>query len=241
MEHAQYHELLRQNMGVSAGVPTESRKNGDLELLVSAFDTMVSNIHHSFRLVTAVRGRKHVQLLVSGLKSNEKNVDAQLPLIIRGLDVPKSTLKIMERKGRVLTDHRLGFEMRYEDGWLAEQMNIPGIEALGNMITLSRKNTVCIGMAICATEGFDEDVAIESMMQTSQVHVDPTSRTETRSKLARIPARQFAFSGRRGGVKVTLTAWIAHRGNTAYLLLVIAEATELSKPEAFRRFFALID
>ena len=42
-------------------------------------------------------------------------------------------------------------------------------------------------------------------------------------------------------VKVTLTAWIAHRGNTAYLLLVIGEAGELSKPEAFRRFFALID
>jgi len=240
IDHSEYHEILRQSMDVPAEVVTEPLQHHDLELLVSAFDSMEGAFSISYRLVTAVRGRKHIQLLVWSQMANKNTLDEWLPKIIEGFEMPVSSPQIIERKGRVIKDHRLGFQMTYTDGWSHEVTPIPGLEALSNMIVLSTPEKECLALAVYVPlGGFDENLIIDAMMANMMFGIDPSTRREEASTLAGLPARQISFDSQEEDI--SFTVWIAVRGNTAYFLLIQGKTGELGSLDTYKEFFSLLD
>lgn len=239
MGHEEYHQILRENLSVSADVPIDTLRHQDLDLLLSAFSEWEGGFNISYRLVTAVRGRKHLQLLVWAHESSQENLDQWLPRIIEGLSVPVSSPQIIERQGRTIKDHRLGFQMTYADGWGHTVEPIGGLEAVSNMINLSSEETSCSAMAVFVPGRLDEDRIIEAMMSNALFGIDPSTRREEASTLAGLPARQIAFESQEGSF--SFRAWIVRRGNTAYFLMVNGPAGGFVPLETYKSFFALLD
>ncbi len=243
MNHAEYHAVLRQGLDVADEVPTRTERRGDMNLLVSAFPKTIDDTDFCFRLVTAVRGQRHVQLLVSALQSNERYVDQRLPEIIAGFDFPQTPPTMIETRGATILDHRLGFQVTSPSGGSFENFTPPQIQAIGTMFMMGKPNGAFVVMAICAPLGFDEELAVDALIQNSQINVDPNSRVESESTLAGLPAKQVVMSGQQGRDKAFVKMWMAKRAHTMYLMLALGKegSREQRESESIKRCLTLID
>jgi hypothetical protein len=243
MEHAEYHALLLQGLGVAEDVPTRTEKRGGTKLLVSAFPLTIDNMEFSFRLATAVQGERHVQLLVSSLRSNEQYLNQRFTEIISRFELHPTPPTMIENQGATTVDHRLGFQVTSPRSWKLANATPQQIRSIGTMFTMTQKKAACIIIAICSPMGFDEEMAVDSLIQNSHINVDPGSRSESDSTLAGIPARQVVMSGTQKGEKAFVKMWMARRAHTMYLVLITGKhgSREHHQSDSFRNCLSLIE
>ncbi len=242
MTHADYHEALRQGMGVADEVPSRTVERGELTLFVSEFSGTVDGLDFSYRLVTAARGEQRVQLLLSSLRSNEENLDQRLPEVIAGFEFSQTQPKMIEKRGTTTIDHRLGFQLTDPSGLSFTNTTTPEIQPLGTLLTIDTPTGGLIVMAICAPV-FDEEIAVDAMIQNLEINVEPDSRQESKSTLAGLPARKIEMSGQMGRDEAFIKIWIAKRGRTTYLMVTVGRegSREHREAESFKRCLTLID
>lgn len=241
MPHRPYHDLILQNMDVPESTTVDPVRIEDTNLFVSAFDKQLGQIPMHYKLVTAVNGTRHVQVLAWVLKPNQKKLDNRFDEIFQGIKIPDMEPTMIVQSKEELTDHRLGFRITHGSGWDIQNNAMPNLSGAGNMVVLSSGDVAIVMMAICAPDGFDEDLAIEAMMKNGQMNVDSTTRQEQQSSLANLPARQISFVGTRDDIEMKMTLWLAHRGNTVVLFLVNQQMGNPLRPESFTKYLTLIE
>ncbi len=210
---------------------------------MSAYSQTGNQLDFSYRLATAVRDRRCVQLLLSALQSNERYLDECLPQVIAGFELHQTPPPMTEKRGTVNVDHRLGFRVTSPGGWQFKDATPPQLLPLGTICIAAGQDGACAVTAICSPSGVDEELALDAMMQHSRFKTDPGSRVESQSTLAGLPARQISMSGRQGHDRMSFKVWMAKRANTTFCVQVFTKqgSRRQRKIESFKRCLTLID
>ena len=110
---------------------------------------------------------------------------------------------------------------------------------MGSLIAVSHPDGAVIGMGLCTSmTDFTEDMMIDGMLRSSAVKLDPTTRKDSKSTLAGLPARCVRFKGMMDGRSAQAIIWLTRRGNTIYLLLALGK--ENLDMESYKEYFSLI-
>ena len=240
MSAEEYHRAILANFEVAADTPIEEAKSGTLDLKLSSFDTEHDGISLTWRLASAVRDNRYVQLLAWAVKDNESQLNHRLSELLQGLSLPENSPQAVKRTSHAIQDYRLGYQMSYKPDWKAEPTAHPSLGPIASMISVEHPRGAVIGMGVCTPmTDFTEDMMIDGMLRNSAIKLDPTTRVDSESTLAGLPARCVRFKGMAGRQSAQAAIWIARRGNTAYLLLALGE--EGLDMEKYKQYFSLLD
>ncbi len=240
---AAYHNAL---LGAyeTQNIPTRTVEHNGTTLRVSAFDEPDGDLTFSYRIGSAGRNGKFVQVFASTLLANKAELDRVWQDAVKGLDLDGASGKPIVRDGKSVTDYRVGYSLQTPPGWKGQQRANPNIDLFGSVISSEdrRGRTACIAMAICLHDlTFDPNLIIEAMLRQPQFGVDFSTRRETASKLAGRDAQLITFDGKIGSERLSAGAWVMSRDRTIYLLLVVAPENDFRNPAAFSGRFRLVD
>lgn len=241
MTHEQYHQVLRDGFEESASSKIKKIQQGDLEIWVSSLQMMSNGLPFTYRLVTAVRGQKHLQLMAWAFQANDNQLEELVADLIQGIKLPVSSPKAIESEGRSIKDHRLGYQVKFPLGWQVSPQDIPEMKAWASMALGAKGNKACVGMGLCTPHAVDENLIIEGMIRNSGITVEEGSRRLDQSSLAGLPANRVSLRGTRGGLEMYMSAWIAHRGKTVYLFLMVSDEEINSNEKEYTSYFSFLE
>ena len=91
--------------------------------------------------------------------------------------------------------------------------------------------------------GFDEDLAVDSLMQNAEIKIASGTRLETDSTLAGLPAKRVVMSGQLRGQPAFAKMWMAKRAHTTFLMLVMGKENSAlhQRSESLTRCLKLIE
>lgn len=240
--HAKYHNILSQNLGIPDSNAARTVKHPDGDILVSAHNELTNGTPISYRLVTAQRGQRCVQLLMTCLQSLEANLDRRLPEIIEGFSFPEHSIQKVQGGGQVLIDNRLGYKLAVPNAWAQKPTASKEFESVGSLVVYANNEAGFGVVAICLDSEIDEEILIDAMAKNSGITFDPRTRKESTSTLGSVPAKLVQMSGRINRESVFIKIWIGNRGNTQYVFFVHGESGSKHETNAedYKRFMKLI-
>jgi hypothetical protein len=237
----EYHRALLGNIEVADDVRIQDIMPDNLAMKLSGFDMTANGLVLSYRLATAMRGNRYVQMLMWSLKDNETQLDTHVSEIIKGLSLPEVAPQVTERGTRDIKDHRLGFQLSFKPGGRVISQPVPSRESIAGALVVRREDNTILAMGICASlTSFAEDLLIDGLMRNSDlIKIDPLTRVDSVSTLDGRPARRVTFQGIINGEQAEAVIWITRRGNTVYVLIALGkESLEL---EVHKRDFSLLE
>lgn len=240
--NAEFHAVLRRNLGVSDDTLVRSKQTVDAELLVSSFRAVESGVDLSIRLATAVRGKRLVQILVTALQCNEQHLDDRLDDVIDGFDFHNTRLPETQRKGSRIVDHRVGFQFQAPRDCTIQISTPPHIQAAGSIVVATNDRVICTAMGVWIPGGFNADMALDGMIKTGMIEVTPGSRRESESTMAGLPARRIVMTGKMESDQIFLKVWVIRRSQTMYMLAVVGKlgSQEQAESETYKDLFQLV-
>lgn len=241
--HEEYHELVCAMLGVPPDEPVEIITHPDGDLRLSKTRDLINNLPISYRVITAKRDDRAIQLVLSGYEPVSDTLDQLVPELAAGFVLREKVTGPVTVMGPMTADHRLGYRLTVPEKWRPFQPDSSAIAAIGSMTGYQDKSVACIAMGICATWGFDQDLAIDGMVSKMNFATDLGSRRETTATLAGLPARFITMTGKMSKDKVTAMIWLAQKDRTNYIFFVFGESRRVRPKNAdnYAGFFKLLD
>ncbi|HEV3005694.1 MAG TPA: hypothetical protein VGX78_14605 [Pirellulales bacterium] len=246
LSHDDYHRLLLKQMQAAPDTQVGRRPLGDLELQVSRFDRQLSGLDLTYVLITAVRDRRHVQLLIYGLRSSLAGIDERLNDIVAGLKLSDRPETPRLDAADALTDVRLGFRLSAGNtGGRLKWMPQGQIDAVGSQALLQSGELSCLAQGICSVEAFAAGLAVKAILkELAGKGFDLTTRRDLDDVLDGLPAKQI-FVEKRAAPRMLASIWIARRANTQYLFSA-TEPAPAGQGDALtmrehKKYFSLVD
>ncbi len=169
-------------------------------------------------------------------------LDAALEEIAAGLETPGDGVPEIVRGAGTIADRRLGYEVAHPSAWDVEHMAVPGMEAVGSMVSLEQRDVLAGFLGMCSPYGLQLDVAANGMINSIGVKVDGATMTQSPAKLAGLDAALQQFEGTMGGKRVKLSIWTAQRDNSGYVCFLIDGAKlPADAPAKIAGYVSLID
>jgi hypothetical protein len=238
--------LLLKQMQAAPDTQVGRRPLGGLELRVSRFDRQLSGLDLTCVLITAVRDRRHVQLLIYGLRSSLTGIDERLNDIVAGLKLPDRPETPRLDAADALTDVRLGFCLSSgNSGGRLKWMPQGQIDAIGSQAMLELGELSCLAQGICSVDAFAAGLAVKGILkELAGRGFDLTTRQDLDDVLDGLSAKQI-FVEKRAGPRMLASIWIARRANTQYLFSATEQAPagqgDALTMREHKQYFSLVD
>lgn len=237
-----YHRVLRASLMVPESTPTETVALGDTEVRISRFENTPVEGHH-FVLASAARPKRCIQLLMSSTAADNENLQKRADEIIAGFSFPADGVEEIVQEGQTVTDVRLGYSLSTTPGRPISSQVPPQMRAVGSMIASETPDMAVIGLGMCLEGQIDEELSIEGMLTNSPIKFDRTSRSESATTLAGLPAREITFNSLGGQRKSLMKMWVIRRSNSLYFHVLIGPESSdaFINPDPWKNRFTLLD
>lgn len=214
------HRHLVERLEPKDGVPEPTRVDlQGAQALVSEVRPGVLPLPFRYTVASVIKGERAYQFLVWGLEGNLEAARPQVLEALHGLRFPERIVA-QERQEDAFVDHRLGFRFRRPggSGWRFTNLTPPAITSVATLASYEGSGGVVIAGAFCALqEGQDErfmrDLVLQMLRQRAQEQLGEPE--ETASTFLGLPGRRIVVQA---GTR-RMTAWLAQRERTFYLLL----------------------